>query len=634
MIVLIPLGGSGERFKKHNYKKPKALINIFGKPILYYLLDNLKLDNVEYVYIPYNKEYEHYRFESELKKRYPNIKFKFLCLEEQSRGAAHTLNIALLNIDTENDKPILCLDGDNFYTNDIIQKWDGQNKIFCFHDDSYIPIYSYIKTNNNYIIDIVEKEKISNLACTGAYGFNSYKNLLKYTKLILNNNDDNKEYYISDVIKYMIKNHYFLYNIIDKKQWTCLGTPIQIRQFYNNYPKITIHTDENITEKRYCFDLDNTLVTYPEIYGDYASVKPIQKNIDFLKYLKTFNHTIIIHTARRMKTHKGNVGKIMADIGKITFDTLDKFDIPYDEIYFGKPEADYYIDDKAINCFDDLEKELGYYMDHIEPRTFNDISQNVIEVYKKESNDLSGEIYYYNNIPRGLKDLFPILIDYHKEYKSYMMEKIQGLTCANLYVSELLTNENLIHIMNSLNRIHNHKKYPSQKHINIYGNYKDKLKQRYNQYDYSLFNNSEYTYNTIINELTRYETNENGTRGIIHGDPVMTNIIINNYDKIKFIDMRGKINDVLTNEGDIFYDWAKLYQSLIGYDKILLGKIINKTYEKEMISVFERYIIDKFSVPSLINIKLITKSLLFSLLPLHDDKSKCNDFYELIKKIK
>ena len=41
MIVLIPLGGSGERFKKHNYKKPKALINIFGKPILYYLLDNL-----------------------------------------------------------------------------------------------------------------------------------------------------------------------------------------------------------------------------------------------------------------------------------------------------------------------------------------------------------------------------------------------------------------------------------------------------------------------------------------------------------------------------------------------------------------------------------------------------------------
>jgi hypothetical protein len=33
--------------------------------------------------------------------------------------------------------------------------------------------------------------------------------------------------------------------------------------------------------------------------------------------------------------------------------------------------------------------------------------------------------------------------------------------------------------------------------------------------------------------------------------------------------MRGKIGDTLTIYGDAFYDWAKLYQSLIGYDKIL-----------------------------------------------------------------
>ena len=37
-----------------------------------------------------------------------------------------------------------------------------------------------------------------------------------------------------------------------------------------------------------------------------------------------------------MRTHNGNNGKILADIGPITFNTLHKFDIPYDEIYFGK----------------------------------------------------------------------------------------------------------------------------------------------------------------------------------------------------------------------------------------------------------------------------------------------------------
>ena len=41
MIIIIPIGGTGERFKENGYKKPKALINIYGKPIISYLLDNL-----------------------------------------------------------------------------------------------------------------------------------------------------------------------------------------------------------------------------------------------------------------------------------------------------------------------------------------------------------------------------------------------------------------------------------------------------------------------------------------------------------------------------------------------------------------------------------------------------------------
>ncbi len=52
MIIIIPLGGVGDRFKKYGYKNPKALIKIFGKPMLYYLLDSLNLkdvlDNLDY----------------------------------------------------------------------------------------------------------------------------------------------------------------------------------------------------------------------------------------------------------------------------------------------------------------------------------------------------------------------------------------------------------------------------------------------------------------------------------------------------------------------------------------------------------------------------------------------------------
>lgn len=51
-----------------------------------------------------------------------------------------------------------------------------------------------------------------------------------------------------------------------------------------------------LAPKRYCFDLDNTLVTYPMKTGDYTSCEPIQRNIDFLKYLKRLGNTIIVYT--------------------------------------------------------------------------------------------------------------------------------------------------------------------------------------------------------------------------------------------------------------------------------------------------------------------------------------------------
>ena len=73
MIVIIPLGGTGERFKKNKYTEPKALIKVLGKPIIFFLLENLNLELVEYVYIPYNKEYYNYRFEDLLIKNFPLI---------------------------------------------------------------------------------------------------------------------------------------------------------------------------------------------------------------------------------------------------------------------------------------------------------------------------------------------------------------------------------------------------------------------------------------------------------------------------------------------------------------------------------------------------------------------------------
>jgi len=55
---------------------------------------------------------------------------------------------------------------------------------------------------------------------------------------------------------------------------------------------------------RFCFDLDNCLVSYPQERGDYSTVHPLTRNIELVRDLKRAGHYIIIYTARRMRTHQ------------------------------------------------------------------------------------------------------------------------------------------------------------------------------------------------------------------------------------------------------------------------------------------------------------------------------------------
>jgi capsule biosynthesis phosphatase len=103
---------------------------------------------------------------------------------------------------------------------------------------------------------------------------------------------------------------------------------------------------------RICIDLDGVICELRGNNQGYSNLKPVEGAIEKIKALKNEGHYVIIYTARRMKTHKSNKGKILADVGKTTLDWLAKYEVPYDEIYFGKPWADIYIDDNAFRFLD------------------------------------------------------------------------------------------------------------------------------------------------------------------------------------------------------------------------------------------------------------------------------------------
>jgi capsule biosynthesis phosphatase len=616
MNIIIPIGGVGQRFKDEGYDLPKPLISVLGKPMIYHVINSLSLENTDTVYIVYHNHLKEFNFETLIKFYFRNVNIKFVSLDYLTKGAAETVlrGLETFTEDKLNDN-VLLLDCDTFYSDDIIGKYKSQpnkNTIFYFNSTDLKPIYSYITLEDNKVTDIKEKIKISDNANTGAYGFESGAELKQYCNKVLGLD---KEVYISCVYEEMLRDGK---TIVGSKidSFNCVGTPLQLKTYCNKYKEFA-------RPLRVCFDLDNTLVTHPTISGDYTSVLPIQRNIDYLRLLHRLGHTIIIYTARRFRTHHGNVGAIVADIGKVTFDTLDKFGIPYDEIFFGKPYAQYYIDDLAVNANSSLDKALGIYNTDIAPRSFNKVEYTDNTVIKYTSN--KGEVYWYENIPESLQKYFPKVVSIQDN--RIELERIDGVSYSYLYTNKQLTQKHLFSLVSALNNIHSFN-YPSP--VNIYSNYSRKLRQRITEYPelYIKYGIVDLLLK-ITYSLQDYETNNEGASGIIHGDPVFTNVF-DTPTGIKFIDMRGKQGDEVTLYGDVYYDFAKIYQSLIGYDNILNGIEIDDAYRSELVIYFESMI----SKEVLEKIKLITASLLISMLPLHDDdETKFNKYIKLIENL-
>ena len=99
---------------------------------------------------------------------------------------------------------------------------------------------------------------------------------------------------------------------------------------------------------RICIDLDGVICQLKKEGQTYDQLEPVPGAIEKLKQLKEAGHYIIIQTARHMKTCEGNIGRVLARIGAATLNWLEKNNVPYDEIYFGKPWAQIYIDDNAF----------------------------------------------------------------------------------------------------------------------------------------------------------------------------------------------------------------------------------------------------------------------------------------------
>ena len=206
--VLIPMAGRGSRFSNENYKMPKPLIEINGKPMIKVVVDNLNVE-ANFIFIVQKKHYEEFNLQSVLNFIQPNC--KIIQTDGVTEGAACTTLLAKEFINT--NSPLLIANSDQFMewnSGEFFHTMNSPNidgGILTF--ESNHPKWSYARLDDyGNVCEIKEKEVISNYATCGIYYFNRGGEYVKYAeKMIKDNIRVNGEFYVAPVYNQFIKDN-------------------------------------------------------------------------------------------------------------------------------------------------------------------------------------------------------------------------------------------------------------------------------------------------------------------------------------------------------------------------------------------------------------------------------------------
>ena len=355
MNYLITAAGLGSRFLKEGIKPPKPLIKVKGIELLLWSLKSFEFNSKDRLYIVTLKRD---KVKKTLLKKiiliYPFIDIYWLELDKCSNGQLLTAINAINFFKIKGE--ILIHNCDTSYK----FEYDNFNNLLSKEVFGIIPYFnsegknwSFIKIKNDLIVEVKEKVRISTKCSVGTYFFKDARKFYDLANQYLNeiNNNMLEEFYIAPFYDYAISKSLKIYPIkCDhvKIYGTCHEL---LKTFEISFNELLSENDFNGHQRKtIVVDIDGTFCEKP-IEGDYSKCKPIKKFCDELRYQNSIGTYIILYTSRNMRSFNGNIGLINKYTSSILNSWLLKNEIPYDELYFGKPWGKdlSYIDDKSLS---------------------------------------------------------------------------------------------------------------------------------------------------------------------------------------------------------------------------------------------------------------------------------------------
>lgn len=223
--VVIPMAGAGSRFAKAGYTFPKPLIEVGGKPMIQTVVENLNID-ANYIFIVQNSHREQYNLDTTLRLIVPGC--EIIGIDGVTEGAASTVLLAKNYIN--NDAPLFFANSDQYV------EWNSSEFFYKMQEtgaDGGIPIFksthpkwSFARLDvNHHVIEVQEKNPISDNATVGFYYFKKGSDFVKNAEEMIAANDRvNNEFYLCPVYNYLIKNGGVV-RISEIQEMWGLGTP-------------------------------------------------------------------------------------------------------------------------------------------------------------------------------------------------------------------------------------------------------------------------------------------------------------------------------------------------------------------------------------------------------------------------
>ena len=183
MKAIIPVAGAGRRLRPFTYTQPKPLIPVAGKPILSYIIDQLKdLGVDEFVFvIGYLGE----KVRGYVDEAYPNLKKTYI-LQEERRGSGHAIWLAKKAIGRT--KEVVIVFGDTMLEGKLDHIVSCKKTCVAYKPVDDPRRFGVIETNEEgHIVRMVEKPRMpkSNKALVGFYKISDYTQLHESLEQVL-----------------------------------------------------------------------------------------------------------------------------------------------------------------------------------------------------------------------------------------------------------------------------------------------------------------------------------------------------------------------------------------------------------------------------------------------------------------